>query len=63
MVMDKSPSDATDFSEASISNESAVNPPEKKVLAYEGYSSPKSVVKYLESIIALESVDTYGRHI
>ncbi len=39
MVMDKLPSDATDFSEASISNESAVRQPDNKVLAYDGYVS------------------------
>ena len=39
MVMDKLPSDATDFSEASISNESSVKQPQNKVLAYDGYVS------------------------
>jgi methyl-accepting chemotaxis protein PixJ len=39
MVMDKLPSDATDFSEASISNESAASQSKKKVLAYDGYVS------------------------
>jgi methyl-accepting chemotaxis protein PixJ len=39
MVMDKLPSDATDFSEASIFNESAVKQPDNKILASDGYVS------------------------
>jgi methyl-accepting chemotaxis protein PixJ len=39
MVMDKLPSDATDFSEASIFNESAVKQPDDKILASDVYVS------------------------